>query len=78
MRSILFVGLLATLAACSQQPQSNSAENQAAAPTDVDVLPPDESVATPSDDLARGTTDASNAAGAENAAEAGAAVENSQ
>ena len=53
---ILVTAAIAALAgACSGQ-QSNSAENQAA-PADVDILPPDESIATPSNDLATGVID---------------------
>lgn len=36
---------------------TNQAENRAAAPTDIDVLPADESVATDSSELAAGVND---------------------
>ena len=42
----------------SVDPRTSAGEaNQAAAPTDVDVLPADEGVATPSEDLANGAID---------------------
>ena len=55
---------LTALAACGQDrsDQNIAIENNSAA-TDVEMLPPDESTATPSDELANGATDAdSNAA----------------
>lgn len=54
---ILVAAAVAALAsACSQQ-QSNDVQNEQDAPADVDVLPPDESVATPSNDLSTGVID---------------------
>ena len=52
MRNSLLIAIAATVAACSQQDSDEN--NVAAAPTDVDVLPPDESVDTPTDELATG------------------------
>jgi hypothetical protein len=52
-RPILFVAL--ALTACSDAPKD--AETNNAAVTDIEALPPDESAATPTDELANGATD---------------------
>ena len=65
MRNAVSVTLLligaAVLTACraevDQQNDSVAAEANAAGPVDIDTLPPDESVATPTDDLANGVDD---------------------
>ena len=54
MRAAISLALL--LAACGSGAESPEANN-AAAPADVDVLPADESAATPSADLANGVSD---------------------
>lgn len=76
-RNIILLAAFA-LAACRQQDPSGDVADNNAAIADVDVLPPDESMATPSGDLASGATDADNTAGPDNALEAGAQVENVQ
>ena len=43
------------LAACREAPKETETNN--AAVTDIEALPPDESVATPSDELANGATE---------------------
>ena len=49
---IAILGGVTTLVACSgRDPVADNAVNGAAAPAEVDVLPPDESVATPTTDL---------------------------
>ncbi len=61
--AILAAAAALMLCACAGSESAGEA-NQAAAPADVDVLPPDESVATSSDDLANGAIDNSAEAGA--------------
>ena len=52
---IAILGGVTTLVACSgRDPVADNAVNGAAAPAEVDVLPPDESVATPTTDLDNG------------------------
>jgi hypothetical protein len=52
---IAMLGGIAALVACSgREPVAAEANNTAAAPSDVDVLPPDESAATPTNDLENG------------------------
>ena len=52
---IAILGGVTTLVACSgRDPVADNAVNGAAAPAEVDVLPPDESVATPTADLENG------------------------
>jgi hypothetical protein len=52
---IAILGGVASLVACSgRDPVADNLGNAAAAPVDVDVLPPDESVATPTNDLENG------------------------
>ncbi len=55
-KTAILAAAVLMLSACGANDSTGEA-NQAAAPTDVDVLPPDESVATPSDDLANGAID---------------------
>jgi len=52
-RSIVLLAL--ALSACSQAPKDSETNN--AAVTDVEALPPDESVATPTDELANGSAE---------------------
>jgi hypothetical protein len=47
-----------TLAACNDSPQQAEANNSAV--TEIEALPPDESVATPTDELANGATEPTN------------------
>ena len=59
---LLLVGALG-LAACSKRdPVADEANNVAAVPSEVDVLPPDESVATPTNELENGDDEDSNLA----------------
>ena len=52
---IAILGGVTSLVACSgRDPVADNAVNGAAAPAEVDVLPPDESVATPTTDLENG------------------------
>lgn len=53
---ILAFAAVLMLGACGGNDEAGQA-NEAAVPADIDVLPPDESVATPSDDLAVGAID---------------------
>jgi hypothetical protein len=58
------LGGVASLVACSgRDPVADNLGNAAAAPVDVDVLPPDESVATPTNDLENGDDEDVNAGG---------------
>lgn len=60
MRSVFLLGTALFLAACGSDESSVSPPQDEAAvqpPADVDVLPPDESVATPTNDLAEGVID---------------------
>jgi hypothetical protein len=61
-RTLLISIALASVAACRQSPPVDNlaVENTAAAPTDVESLPPDESAATPTNELANGDDEASN------------------
>ncbi len=61
--------LAAASTACRQSsPEQNVAlDNAASATTDIEALPPDESVATPTEELANGGDDASNLGGPANA-----------
>ena len=52
------LALLLALAACNDAPQQ--AETNNAAITDIEALPPDESVETPSDELANGAAEPAN------------------
>jgi hypothetical protein len=52
------LALVLALAACDEPPRQDQADNAAA--TDVEALPPDESVDTPSDELANGAAEPSN------------------
>ena len=52
------LALLLALAACNDAPQQAETDN--AAITDIEALPPDESVATPSDELANGAAEPTN------------------
>lgn len=51
--------LALALAACNEAPRVSEADN--AAVTDIEALPPDESAATPTDQLANGAVEPSNA-----------------
>jgi hypothetical protein len=55
MRAAASVLALLALAGCNDAPRQ--AESNNAAVTDVEALPPDESVETPSDELANGATE---------------------
>lgn len=59
---ILTIAGVSSMVACSGPDPvvADEANNAAAAPADVDVLPPDESVATSSDDLENGATEGEN------------------
>ena len=58
------LGGVASLVACSgRDPVADNLGNAAPAPVDVDVLPPDESVATPTNDLENGDDEDVNAGG---------------
>ena len=54
------LALLSVLAGCNDAPRQSETNNAAA--TDVEALPPDESVETPSDELANGATEPVNEA----------------
>src|SRR5215218_6684586 len=56
---ILVIGGLMSMVACSGRDPvvADEANNLAAAPTDVDVLPPDESVVTPTNELENGAAE---------------------
>jgi len=58
MRSASSLALIALLSACSQQAPETSNEVVANAPTEIEALPPDESVETTSDELENGVSDA--------------------
>ncbi|HEY0164297.1 MAG TPA: hypothetical protein VGB39_02865 [Sphingomicrobium sp.] len=53
------LAMLAALAGCNDAPQQAATNN--AAVTDIEALPPDESVETPSDELANGATEPASA-----------------
>ena len=61
MRAAISLATLAALAACSDAPQQ-AETNNAAAVTEVEALPPDESAATPTDELANGAVEPVNTA----------------
>ena len=63
---LAIVGIAAALTACRQAPADHNAavENQAAAPTEIEALPPDESAAT--GELANGDDEAANVGAASN------------
>ena len=67
-RSGALIGLAVALAACGQGPDGAASNNAAA--TDVEALPPDESAATPTGELANGATEPANAGDADNADDA--------
>lgn len=60
---LVLIALAAASAACRQSPpEANFAsDNGAAATTDIEALPPDESVETPANELPNGDNEASNA-----------------
>jgi hypothetical protein len=63
VRKLLFLAALpAALAACNKAPpeQNLSTQNDAATSTEIEALPPDESVTTPTAELANGDDEASN------------------
>jgi hypothetical protein len=68
-KTLLALIAVAAAAACRQSPpeQNLAVENSAAAPTDIEALPPDESDATPSNELASGDDEAANVAQPTNA-----------
>ena len=58
---LVLVGLAAASAACRQSPTGNIAfDNGVENSTEIEALPPDESVATPTAELANGDDEASN------------------
>lgn len=59
----LLLGVALASAACRQAPSDENVafDNQATTTTDIEALPPDESVATPTDELVNGDGEASNA-----------------
>jgi hypothetical protein len=59
-RLILVLGVAAAIAACNKPANENNVviDNDAATPTDVEALPPDESSGTPSDQLVNGADNA--------------------
>lgn len=59
---LTLIGLAAALTACRQAPsdQNIAIDNQAAAPTEIEALPPDESSATPTSELTNGDDEAAN------------------
>jgi hypothetical protein len=67
---LVLIGLAAATAACRQSPpeQNLAAVNKAATPTDIEALPPDESAATPTNELNAGDDEASNVDEPSNAA----------
>ena len=68
---ILMLGGIATLVACSgRDPVVDQSNNVAAAPSEVDVLPPDESLATPTNDLENGDDEDVNVSSADGDASA--------
>ena len=62
-RALLTLFGLAVASACSQTPpeQNLAPENSAAATTEIEALPPDESVATPTNEVAGDGDEAANA-----------------
>ncbi len=61
-RALLALIGLAAASACRQSPaeQNIALENSAAGMTEIEALPPDESTATPTNELANGDDEASN------------------
>jgi hypothetical protein len=57
---LVLIGLAVATAACRPTPQEQNIENSAAATTEIEALPPDESMATPTNELANGDDEASN------------------
>lgn len=58
---LVLIGLAAASAACRQSPSGNMAiDNGAGNPTEIEALPPDESDATPTAELANGDDETSN------------------
>ena len=59
---LALIGLAAASTACRQAPpeQNIAMENGEGIPADIEALPPDESTATPTNDLANGDDEASN------------------
>lgn len=58
-RPLIPAAAAAALAACGGPSSNEAASNEtaASAPTEIETLPPDESVATPTDDLANGAVE---------------------
>ncbi len=54
----LIVATMLTLAACNESPQQAEVNNSAV--TEIEALPPDESVETPTDELANGAAEPTN------------------
>ena len=63
-RSGALLWLALALAACGGAPEDAASNNAAA--TDIEALPPDESAATPTGDLANGATEPGNGDNADN------------
>ena len=65
---LALIGLAAAIPACRQAPadQNIAVENQAAAPTEIEALPPDDSAAGPTNELANGDEQAANVAAPSN------------
>jgi len=59
---LVLIGFAAASAACRQSPpeQNIAVDNGASATTDIEALPPDESVATPADERVNGGGETSN------------------
>jgi len=58
LRAVLVVSLAAAGGCQKNQSDQNAAANSAAAPADIEALPPDESTATPSNELQNGADNA--------------------
>ena len=60
--SLVLIGLVAASTACRKSPpeQNIAMDNGEGLPADIEALPPDESTATPTNDLANGDDEASN------------------
>ena len=68
---IVTIASVMSMVACSgRDPVADEANNTAAAPAEVDVLPPDESVATPTDELENGDDEDVNVSDAEDSPKA--------
>ena len=65
---LALVGFAAAITGCRQAPSDHNVavENQAAAPTEIEALPPDDSAAGPTNELANGDEQAANVAAPSN------------